>query len=197
MFEHPFRPLPTIPHHSYISHCFFFLFHHFSHDTLLLFHIHLYHPSDILQPLSIFLFHIKSKTTSTIIVLPCHPFTPSYGHTSSPNDQSYSCTNTSICKTLIYWTFFHSYILFLPFCVIETIFPCSPSSSLIATLLLSKHIQFLRVSCILSQIYFFHPSHSTFIPRFTIPFTLTSLRQIRFTNSISLTPILMKIFESH
>ena len=40
-------------------------------------------------------------------------------------------------------------------------------------------------SCILSQIYFFHPSPSTLIPRFTIPFTLTSLKQIRFTNSIN------------
>ena len=40
---------------------FLFPFHHFSHGTLLLFHIHLYHPSVILQPRSIFLFllHIK------------------------------------------------------------------------------------------------------------------------------------------
>ena len=90
-------------------------------------------------PLSILLFlHMKciqithcnsvSTTTPTIIVLPCHPFTHSYGQTSSPSHQSYSCTNTSICKTLISWTFFYSYILFLPFCAIETIFPCSPTT---------------------------------------------------------------------
>ena len=40
-------------------------------------------------------------------------------------------------------------------------------------------------SCILTQIYFFHPSPSTFILRFTISITLTFLKQIRFTNSNS------------
>ena len=75
LFLHPCIQLPIIPTQSlsflhasayystslsYIS-LFLFLFHHFSYDILLLVHIHPYHPSDIIQPLStfLFLFHIK------------------------------------------------------------------------------------------------------------------------------------------
>ena len=60
----PTHNLPFVPVYAYYStslSLFLILFHHFSHNTLLLFHINIYHPSDILQPLSIFLFlfHIK------------------------------------------------------------------------------------------------------------------------------------------
>ena len=66
----PYIQLPIIPIHSlsffnasaycstslsYIS-LFLFLFHLFSHNTLLLFYINPYLPSDLLQPLSIFFF---------------------------------------------------------------------------------------------------------------------------------------------
>ena len=43
----------------------------------------------------------------------------------------------------------------------------------------------LPTYCILSQMYFFHTFLSIFIPRLTIPFTLTSLNNIRLTNAIS------------
>ena len=95
---------------SYIS-LFLFIFHHFLHDTLLLFHMHQYHPSDILQPLSIFLFllHIKSIQITHASLFPQvhnHP----YNHRTSmlsfhfilqanilpPYHQSYPCTNTSM-----------------------------------------------------------------------------------------------------
>ena len=49
----------------------------------------------------------------------------------------------------------------------------------------------IPLSCIFLQIYSFHPSRSTCIPRFTIPFTLTSLRHIQFT--ISNSPNLLHI----
>ena len=87
--------LPIIPTHSllfchasayystslsYIS-LFPFLFQYFSHDTLLLFHIHPYHPSDILQPLSIslFLLHIKCiKITRASLFPQVHNHTYNY-----------------------------------------------------------------------------------------------------------------------
>ena len=112
-----------------------------------------------------FYFH-RSTATPTIIVLPCHPFTPSYGQTSSPYHQSNGCTTLPSAK-----------FSFLGLSFIRTY-----SFSLSVSLKPSFHA-LLPLSCILSQIYFFHPSRSTFIPRFTIPLTLTSLRQIRFTNS--------------
>ena len=48
--------LPTVPHYSQISHCFFFNLFYFSHDTFLLFYIHPNHLSNLLQPPYIFLF---------------------------------------------------------------------------------------------------------------------------------------------
>ena len=60
-----------------------FLFHHFLHDTLLLL-FHPYHPSDILQPLSIFIFllHIKCiQITCASLFLPVHHHT--YNHRTS------------------------------------------------------------------------------------------------------------------
>ena len=49
--------LPTVPQYSQISHCFFFYF--FSLLTWHTFKIPPYHLSNLLQPLSIFLLHIK------------------------------------------------------------------------------------------------------------------------------------------
>ena len=74
-YLHPCIQLPIIPNRSlsffhatayfstslsYIS-LFLFLFHHFLNDTLLFVHIHTYHPSDFLQPFSIFLFLLHTK----------------------------------------------------------------------------------------------------------------------------------------
>ena len=111
----------------------FSIFFHFSHGILLLFHIPPYHLSNPLQPLSIFLFllHIKYIQIThaslflafIIIILPCHPVTPSHWQTSSSHHQSHSCPHLPICKTLISWTLFHLYILFFPFCIIKAIFP--------------------------------------------------------------------------
>ena len=68
---------------SYIS-LFIFLFHHLLHDTLLLVHNHPYRPSDILQPLSIFLFLLLIKNiqiTRASLFPPVHIHT--YNHRTS------------------------------------------------------------------------------------------------------------------
>ena len=44
--------------------------------------------------------------------------------TSSPYHQPYFCTHISICKTFFSWIFVHSYIHFLPVCIIKIILPC-------------------------------------------------------------------------
>ena len=171
-------PLPTIPHHalSYIL-LFIFLFHHFLLATLLLVHIHPYHPT---APLHLSLSSsYKVHSNNTCISVSTSP---------QPHLQS---------------SYFHV-ILSLPITgkhppltISRTLAPTLPSAKLsfiglsfIRTYSFSRSVSLipyfhalLPLSCILSQIYFFHHSRSTFIPRFTIPFTLTSLRQIRFTNS--------------
>ena len=65
-------------------------------------------------------------------------------------------------------TLFHLHIFVFLFCVLKHILHGS-----------------LPTSLILSQMRFFHTSFSTFLPSFTIPFTLASLSQIRSTNSIN------------
>ena len=65
---------------------------------------------------------------------------------------------------------FHFHILFLPFCIIEPILPLLPANLL--------SLQKL-------QMYLFHTFLTILIPRLTIPFTLTSINNIRLTNSIS------------
>ena len=92
----------------------------------------------------------------------------SHWQTSSPYHNSHPCPHISICKTLISWTFFHLYILFLPIYIMKTIFHACLPTSLIPL-----------------QTCFFQNFTFTFIPNFTIQFRLTSLNQIRFTNSIS------------
>ena len=138
-------PLPTIPNHSHISHLMFlFLFHHFSHTTLLLFHIHSYHPSDILQPLSIFLFllHIKCIKITHVSLFPqVHKHTYNHRTSMSSFPSPLRANIIPLPSVLLLhqhihlqnfnlFDIFYSYILFLPFCVIESIFPCSPTTLL-------------------------------------------------------------------
>ena len=70
---------------------------------------------------------------------------------------------TPALPKLIPWSSFHRKILFILFCLIKSILS--------------------YIHPVLSH--FFHNFTSTFISRFTIPFTLTYLSQIRFTNPIS------------
>ena len=176
--SHYFMPLPTIPHHSHISHCLF-----------------LYFITSYMIPF----FNSYSAISSFR-----YPTAPLHISLSS----SYKVHSISMCISVstspqphLQSSYFHV-ILSLPLTgkhppltINRTHAPTLPSAKLsflglsfIRTYSFSLSVSFhalLQLFCILSQIYFFHPSCSTLIPRFTIPFTLTSLRQIRCTYSNS------------
>ena len=83
-----------------------------------------------LQPLSIFLFQITHASLFLLVHTGIY-----HHHTSMSSCHSLSLASIllspsvsllphiPICKTFISWTFFHLYILFLPFCIIKSIFP--------------------------------------------------------------------------
>ena len=104
--------------------------------TLLFCHIHTYHLSILLHPLSIFLFlfHIKCIQITQVSTL-LHTCT--YHHVTSFHALLLTCILSSPSAAHLYpyfhlqkflfvfsWTFFYSYILFLPLCIIKAIFPC-------------------------------------------------------------------------
>ena len=142
--------------------------------------IFIYIPSDIIQPHVIFLFLLHIKC---IQIIHASRFPQVHSHTYN------HCTSMSSFHSLL-----HANIL--PSTISLTLAPTLPSektliyfirtySSSLAVLLKPSVNAFIPYYCIVSHIYFFHPSPSTFIPRFTIPFTLTSLKQIRFTDTNS------------
>ena len=177
--------LPTVTHYSQISHVVVF---HFSHGILLLFHIPPYHPSNPLQPISIFLclLHIKYiQITHVSLFLLVH--TGIYHHYTSMSS-CHSITGKHPPLTISLTpapTFPTAKLSFL-----RNSFICTYSFSLCVSLKPFFHTC-LPTSLILLQMCFFQNSPLTFIPNFTIPFKLTSLNQIRLTNSKS--PNLLQI----
>ena len=100
--------------------------------------------------------------------MPCHAFSLSLSLSLSLNGRNHSylvtfSSNTAICENPHYFDFFSLAHILVPFPSIKVIIPCY-----------SAKLQYSLTNVL------FH--NWTFIPRFTIP--LTSLNQIRFTNSI-------------
>ena len=111
---------------------FLFITSHMIQYTLVIFHIHPYNPSDILQPLSIFLFllHIKCIQMTRASLCP-QVRKHIYNHrTFMSSFHSLLRENILPSPSVVllhqhfhlqnfhFWAFFHSYRLFLPFCVI-------------------------------------------------------------------------------
>ena len=132
-------PLPTIPHHSHISHCFFFnfiTFYMLPFYEFIFIHTIRYPTSPL---------HISISYFHVILSLPLMG-----KHPPLTISQTLAPTLPSAKLSFLGLSFIRTY-----------------SFSLSVSLKPSFHA-LLPLSCILSQIYFFHPSRSTFIHRFTI-----------------------------